>query len=487
MVTFLVSILLLCAGYFVYGKMVERFVGADPERKTPAYERQDGIDFMPMPTWKVFVIQFLNIAGLGPIFGAIMGAAYGPAAYIWIVVGCILMGAVHDFFAGMMSLRNGGANMPDITGRYLGNTMKKVMNFIVAFLLLAVGVSFVTGPSDLIASLTGVSKEIWLYVIFAYYLLATLLPIDKIIGTIYPYMGAALLFMALGVGIMLIAGDISGAHEMVELTPQTLKNWHSDPADNILVPMLFIVVSCGAISGFHSTQSPLMARCLKNEKYARPVFYGSMIAEGIVAMVWATAAMAFFGGPQGLNDAMTEGVMIDGVLTKITPAIAVDMICKSWLGKVGAVIAVIGVVICPITSGDTAFRSLRLTLADLFKSDQKPISKRLLISIPIFALAFFCCKMDFSTVWNYVGIGNQLLATLVLWTSAAYLISKGKPHWMCSLPASFLTFVCVSYFIMAPYKAGGLHLAPVIGYVAGAASGLALLIFCMIKARKVSR
>ena len=487
MVTFLVSILLLCAGYFVYGKMVERFVGADPERKTPAYERQDGIDFMPMPTWKVFVIQFLNIAGLGPIFGAIMGAAYGPAAYIWIVVGCILMGAVHDFFAGMMSLRNGGANMPDITGRYLGNTMKKVMNFIVAFLLLAVGVSFVTGPSDLIASLTGVSKEIWLYVIFAYYLLATLLPIDKIIGTIYPYMGAALLFMALGVGIMLIAGDISGAHEMVELTPQTLKNWHSDPADNILVPMLFIVVSCGAISGFHSTQSPLMARCLKNEKYARPVFYGSMIAEGIVAMVWATAAMAFFGGPQGLNDAMTEGVMIDGVLTKITPAIAVDMICKSWLGKVGAVIAVIGVVICPITSGDTAFRSLRLTLADLFKSDQKPISRRLLISIPIFALAFFCCKMDFSTVWNYVGIGNQLLATLVLWTSAAYLISKGKPHWMCSLPASFLTFVCVSYFIMAPYKAGGLHLAPVIGYVAGAASGLALLIFCMIKARKASR
>ena len=487
MVTFLVSILLLCAGYFVYGKMVERFVGADPERKTPAYERQDGIDFMPMPTWKVFVIQFLNIAGLGPIFGAIMGAAYGPAAYIWIVVGCILMGAVHDFFAGMMSLRNGGANMPDITGRYLGNTMKKVMNFIVAFLLLAVGVSFVTGPSDLIASLTGVSKEIWLYVIFAYYLLATLLPIDKIIGTIYPYMGAALLFMALGVGIMLIAGDISGAHEMVELTPQTLKNWHSDPADNILVPMLFIVVSCGAISGFHSTQSPLMARCLKNEKYARPVFYGSMIAEGIVAMVWATAAMAFFGGPQGLNDAMTEGIMIDGVLTKITPAIAVDMICKSWLGKVGAVIAVIGVVVCPITSGDTAFRSLRLTLADLFKSDQKPISKRLIISVPIFALAFFCCKMDFSTVWNYVGIGNQLLATLVLWTSAAYLISKGKPHWMCSLPASFLTFVCVSYFIMAPYKAGGLHLAPVIGYVAGAASGLALLIFCMIKARKASR
>lgn len=483
MITFLISIFLLVAGYFVYGKIVERFLDADPQRQTPAYELQDGVDFTPMSTWKVFVIQFLNIAGLGPIFGAIMGAAYGPAAYLWIVVGCIFMGAVHDFFAGMMSLRNGGANMPDITGKYLGKGMKVLMNVIVSFLLLAVGVSFVTGPSDLIASLTGVNKEIWLYVIFAYYLLATLLPIDKIIGTVYPYMGAALLFMAVGVGIMLVAGDLNGSHEMIELTPATLRNWHSDPSDNILVPMLFIVVSCGAISGFHSTQSPLMARCLKNERYARPVFYGAMIAEGIVAMIWATAAMSYFGGPEGLNSAMTDGVMIDGVLTKVTPAIAVDMICKSWLGKVGAVIAVIGVVVCPITSGDTAFRSLRLTIADFLKTDQKPVMKRLLICIPIFALAFFCCKMDFSTVWNYVGIGNQLLATIVLWTSAAYLISKAKPHWMCSIPASFLTFVCVSYFLMAPFRNGGLHLNPTIGYVAGIAVALALLIFCIVKSR----
>ena len=332
MITFILSIILLLAGYFVYGRFVERFIGADPSRKTPAYELQDGVDFQPMPTWKVFVIQFLNIAGLGPIFGAIMGAAYGPASYLWIVLGCIFMGAVHDFFAGMMSLRNEGANMPGITGKYLGKGMKGLMNVVVAFLLLAVGVSFVTGPADLIASLTGVSKEIWLYAIFAYYLLATLLPIDKIIGTVYPYMGAALLFMALGVGVMLIAGDINGSHEMIELTPAALKNWHSDPQNNIMIPMLFIVVSCGAISGFHSTQSPLMARCLKNEKYARPVFYGSMIAEGIVAMVWATAAMAYFGGPEGLNNAMTDGIMVDGVLTKITPAIAVDLICKSWLG-----------------------------------------------------------------------------------------------------------------------------------------------------------
>ena len=484
MITFILCILLLIAGYFTYGKFVEKYFGTDPQRPTPAVSMEDGVDYKPMATWKIFVIQFLNIAGLGPIFGAIMGAAYGPAAYLWIVVGCIFMGAAHDFFSGMMSIRTNGANMPDIIGDNLGKTMKTVMNVVVCFLLLAVGVSFVTGPADLIASLTRIDKEIWLYIIFAYYILATLLPIDKIIGTIYPFMGAALLFMALGVGVMLIAGDISGAHEMVELTPATLKNWHSDPENNIMIPMLFVVISCGAISGFHSTQSPLMARCLKNEKYARPVFYGAMVAEGIVAIIWATAAMAYFGGPEGLNSAATEGIMIDGVLTKVTPAIAVDMICKSWLGKVGAVIAVIGVVLCPITSGDTAFRSLRLTIADFLKSDQKPIMKRLLVSIPIFILAFICCKVDFSTLWKYVGIGNQILATIVLWTASAYFIKAGKSHWLCSIPASFLTFVCVSYFIMAPHVNGGLHLSPVAGYVAGIAVALALLVFCAVKARK---
>lgn len=484
MITFVVCILLLVVGYAVYGKFVERYFGVDPQRRTPAYQLEDGVDFQPMPTWKVFVIQFLNIAGLGPIFGAIMGAAYGPAAYIWIVLGCVFMGAAHDFFSGMMSIRSGGSNMPDIIGSNLGRSMKTVMNVVVCFLLLAVGVSFVTGPADLIASLTGLNKEIWLYVIFAYYLLATLLPIDKIIGNVYPLMGAALLFMALGVGVMLVVGDVRGVHEMVELTPSTLKNWHSDPQNNILIPMLFVVVSCGAISGFHSTQSPLMARCLKNEKYARPIFYGAMVAEGIVAIIWATAAMAYFGGPQGLNDAATNGVMINGVLTKVTPAIAVDMICKSWLGKVGAVIAVIGVVVCPITSGDTAFRSLRLTIADFLKSDQKPMMRRLLISVPIFILAFVCCKVDFSTIWKYVGIGNQILAAIVLWTASAYFIKKGKAHWLCSLPATFLTFVCVSYFIMAPHVNGGLHLSPVAGYVAGTVVALALLAFCVVKGRR---
>ena len=467
MLTFIICILCIISGYFIYGKYIERFFGVDPQRSTPACAMEDGVDYKPMPTWKIFVIQFLNIAGLGPVFGAIMGAAYGPAAYIWIVVGCVFMGAAHDFFSGMMSIRSRGANMPDIIGDNLGMTMRAVMNIVVSFLLLAVGVSFVTGPADLLASLTGVDMEIWLYVIFAYYLLATLLPIDKIIGTIYPFMGAALLFMALGVGVMLIAGELNGTHEMMELTPATLKNWHADPQENIMIPMLFVVISCGAISGFHSTQSPLMARCLKNEKYARPVFYGAMIAEGVVAMIWATAAMAYFGGPDGLNEA------------GVTPAVAVDMICRSWLGKFGAVIAIIGVVVCPITSGDTAFRSLRLTIADFLKSDQKPISKRILVSVPIFILAFICCKADFSTIWKYVGIGNQLLATIIMWTAAVYFIKKGKPHWICSVPAAFLTFVCVSYFLMAPYKSGGLHLAPAIGYVAGVAVASGLLFCCV--------
>ena len=485
MVTFIVSILLLIAGYFVYGKIVERFLHVDPSRQTPAYSQQDGIDYQPMPTWKVFVIQFLNIAGLGPIFGAIAGAAYGPAAYIWIVVGCIFMGAVHDFFAGMMSIRNRGANMPDIAEKFLGKGMKVFVNIVVAFLLLAVGVSFVIGPAGLMQNLTSIDKEIWLYIIFGYYILATLLPVDKIIGSIYPYMGAVLLFMALGVGVMLVAGDLSGSHEMVELTPSVLKNWHFSPQTNILVPMMFIVISCGAISGFHATQSPMMARCLKNEKYARPVFYGAMIAEGVVAMIWATAAMAYFGGPEGLNNAMTEtGTMVNGVLVQNAQAAdIVDIICRSWLGKAGAIIAIIGVVVCPITSGDTAFRSLRLSLADLFKCDQKPIAKRLMVSLPIFVVAFFFCKVDFSTAWNYLGIANQTLAASVLWIGAAYLIKKGRAHWMCSLPAAFLTFVCVSFLIVAPL---GLGLAPVIGYVAGAVVGLALLIFCIIKGRKAS-
>lgn len=486
MITFLISVLLLVAGYFVYGKLVEKYLDVDPSRKTPAYSKADGVDFQPMPTWKVFIIQFLNIAGLGPIFGAVSGAAFGPAAYIWIVVGCIFMGAVHDFFAGMMSIHTGGMNMPEVTARYLGKRTKGFMNLVVLFLLMAVGVSFVIGPAGLMQNLTNIDKETWLYIIFGYYILATLLPVDKIIGSIYPFMGAILLFMAVAVGIMMVAGDINGSHEIMELTPANLKNWHSNPDQNMIFPMMFIVISCGAISGFHATQSPMMARCLKNEKHARPVFYGAMIAEGIVALIWASAAIAYFGGPEGLNAAMSDnGAIINGVLVKNAEAAdLVDMICRSWLGKVGAVIAILGVVICPITSGDTAFRSLRLSVADFLKYDQKPIVKRLIVSLPIFIVAFFFCKVDFSTAWSYLGIANQILATLVLWTGAAYLISKGRAHWMCSLPATFLTFICVSFLMTARL---GFGLAPVIGYVAGIAVAVPIFAFCVykgVKARK---
>ena len=486
MSTFIISIALLVAAYFIYGKFVERYFGADPSRQTPVQKLADGVDYKEIRPWKAFVIQFLNIAGLGPIFGAVLGAAYGPAAYLWIVLGCIFMGAAHDYFSGMLSMRHDGMSLPDIVGHYLGKTVKKILLFFVSLMLLAVGVSFVVGPADLLATLTSWPKEVWLYIIFAYYLLATLLPIDKIIGTIYPYMGAALLFMAVGVGGMMIVKAVSGDITMTELTLGTLKNYHADPENNVLVPMLFIVISCGAISGFHSTQSPLVARCITNERYGRPIFYGAMISEGIVAMIWATAAMAYFGGPEGLNAAATEGIIIDGVLTKVTPAIAVDLICRSWLGKVGAVIAIIGVIVCPITSGDTAFRSLRLTLADGLKYRQKPLLNRLIVAIPVFIVAYIMCKVEFSTIWNYVGIGNQALAMTTLWAGAAYLVKAGKNHLILSLPATFLTFVCVSYFLIAPYQSGGLDLNPVIGYVAGTVAALALFVWRIVSARKAT-
>lgn len=484
MITFLISIALLVAAYFVYGKFIERRFGADPKIKTPVQRLEDGVDYKEIKPWRAFVIQFLNIAGLGPIFGAVLGAAYGPAAYLWIVLGCIFMGAVHDYFSGMLSMRHDGMSLPDMVGRYLGKAVKHVLLFFVSIMLLAVGVSFVVGPADLLSTLTSWPKEVWLYIVFAYYLLATLLPIDKIIGTIYPYMGAALLFMAVGVGGMMIVKAFAGELAMPELTLHSLKNYHADPESNVLVPMLFIVISCGAISGFHSTQSPLIARCIANERHGRPIFYGAMICEGIVAMIWASAAMSYFGGPEGLNAAATEGIMIDGVLTKVTPAIAVDLICRSWLGKVGAVIAIIGVIVCPITSGDTAFRSLRLTLADGLKYGQKPLVNRLIVAIPVFVVAFIMCKVEFSTIWNYVGIGNQVLAMTVLWAGAAYLVRNGKSHFILSIPAAFLTFVCVSYFLIAPYASGGLDLKPVAGYVAGIVAALALFVWRIVSARR---
>ena len=434
-----------------------------------------GLQIIKLSQWKIFIIHFLNIAGLGPIFGAILGATYGPVAYIWIVLGCIFMGAVHDYMSGMLSMRNDGKSLPDIVGQYLGKNIKKVIIFFSAFLLMAVGASFVNGPASLLANLTGTNMNIWLYIKFAYYIIATMLPIDKIIGKVYPIMGTALLFMAFGIGSMLLVKGFSGEIHLTELTFDTLKNYRNNPGEYMIIPTLFIVISCGAISGFHATQSPMMARCLKNEKYGRAVFYGAMIAEGIVACIWATAAMAFFNGPEGLNLATAEGA---------TPVIIVDKICHSWLGGIGAIVAVIGVVVCPITSGDTAFRSLRLIFSDALNYNQKPVKNRLIMCVPIFVIAYILCNISFSTLWNYVGISNQLLATVTLWTCATYFVSVKKPHWIMSVPATFLTFICTCFFLVAPTKDGGMNLEPEVGYIAGGILAAILLAIFLRLANK---
>ena len=476
MITFLISITILIAGYFTYGKFVDKFFGADPKRDVPAISMADGVDYKVIKPWKIFIIQFLNIAGLGPIFGALMGAAYGPLAYLWIVLGCVFMGATHDYFAGMLSLRHNGASLNDIIKHYLGKNFTKFLTVVIILLLFAVGTSFISGPAGLLQGITGLDIKIWLAIIFLYYIIATMLPIDKIIGNIYPYLGAILLFMAIAIGGSLLIKGATGEITITELTFDNFRNFKSNPTENILFPMLFVVISCGAISGFHSTQSPLMARCMSNEKYGKPIFYGAMIAEGVVACIWATAAMAYFGGPDGLNAAADAGK---------TPAIIVNEICNTWLGKAGAIIAILGIVVCPITTGDTAFRSLRLILADAVGFPQKSIKNRILVCIPIFLIAFLSCTIDFSVLWTYVGITNQLLAATTLWACAVYLVSVKKNHLVMSIPAVFITYVSVCYLLVAPNKQGGLHMSQEIGMIGGAAATLiCAAIFYFNKVRK---
>ena len=486
MITLAVSVTLLVIGYIVYGRVAERFFGMDPSRATPAFTNTDGIDYIPMKGWRVFMIQFLNIAGLGPIFGAILGAMYGPVVYIWIVVGCIFMGATHDYFGGMLSVQHGGASLPELVGIYLGKPMRMFLRVFTLFLLIFVGVAFVSGPAKLLFAMSGFSLPFWLGLIFLYYILATLLPIDKIIGLLYPFFGAALIFMAVGVLGGIIVNYASGNITLMELSPATLVNFQPDAATNSIFPFLFIVVSCGAISGFHATQSPLMARCLRSEKQGRQIFYGAMIAEGIVAMIWATAAMNYMGDVHGLTYAFTHP-LADNPAIKPDPAWLVNEICRSWLGKTGAVIAVIGVVACPVTSGDTAFRSARLTIADMLKIPQKKISSRLLIVIPVFALAFiltFLMKDEFARIWKFVGISNQALAAITCWTIAMYLGLKGRNHLMMSLPALFLTAVCVTYLLTAPHSGGGLALPVRISVIIGAACAVAALVLFLSVLRK---
>ncbi|MDR2384281.1 MAG: carbon starvation protein A [Tannerella sp.] len=452
MITFLFSIALLVVGYFVYGKIVERSFGIDVTCQTPAVTKRDGVDFLPMKQWRIFMIQFLNIAGLGPVFGAIMGAKFGVSAFLWIVLGSIFAGGVHDYMAGMLSLRMGGANLPEIHGRFLGKGVKNFMIFFMVALMILVGVVFITGPATLLAGLTPhyLDAIFWIAVIFIYYVLATLLPVDKIIGRFYPFFGICLLFMAVGI--------LSALLWHFPALPEIWNGWsntHPQAATNPIFPMMFISIACGAISGFHATQSPIMARTMTNERQGRQIFYGAMILEGVMALIWAAAAIYFFNTEEG------KPVFESGT----NAAVAVNSITRNWLGSFGTILAILGVVFAPITSGDTAFRSARLILADFFKLNQQPIVNRLLIAVPLFiaALGILVYSMKdkdgFDLVWRYFAWANQTLALFTLWAVTIYLAKAKRRYIITLIPALFMTMVC-SVFILISQKEGfGLHIA----------------------------
>ena len=454
MITFIISISALILGYVFYSRIVERVEGIDTGRETPAFRLKDGVDFVPMPWWRVFLIQFLNIAGLGPIFGAVAGAMWGPVAFLWIVLGSVFAGAVHDYFSGMLSIRHNGLSITEIVGIYLGNGIKQFMRGFTVILMVLVGAVFIMGPAKILNGLTAdyLTMTFWVAVVFIYYLLATLLPIDKIIGKLYPLFGLALLFMALG---LIIALFVKGYH-IPELSASNIRNFHIDPEKFPVFPMMFITIACGAISGFHSTQSPMMARCITNEKLGRRVFYGAMISEGVVAMIWAAIGMSFYGGVRELNEVMTAH--------QGNAAYLVNEISNSLLGKVGGALALIGVVAAPITSGDTAFRSARLIVSDFLKFRQGPLKNRLFISIPLFATGFLLTRLDFSIIWRYFAWSNQTLAMIVLWAITVYLAKEHKFYWITLIPAAFMTSVTTSYLLFAPE---GFSLPAQISYLAG--------------------
>lgn len=472
MVTFLTAVILLVLGYVVYGSIVERVFGVDANRKTPCYTMQDGVDYQPMATWKVFLIQFLNIAGTGPIFGAIQGILFGPSAYIWIVLGCIFGGAVHDYLSGMISIRRGGASLPEIVGDELGTVARLGMRILALILMVLVGTVFATTPAGLLATLTTDwgffgSPLFWTIVIFVYYIFATLLPIDKLIGRIYPIFGLALLVMAVGVlyGIFAYEGD------MPEIT-SAFTNHH--PGTTLpIFPGLCITIACGAVSGFHATQSPMMARCIKNEKLGRGVFYGAMITEGLVAMIWAGAAIKFADSLDVLGATPYEkllNAMTDPVTHKLNPAIIVNAICNSWLGGLGAVLAILGVVAAPITSGDTAFRCARLIAADFLKLRQDKIIKRLVLCLPLFAISIVLMFVDFQILWRYFAWVNQSLSVFTLWAITVWLAKERKCFYVTLVPGVWMTLICTTYILVAPE---GFQLAPMWANVIGA--GLTLL------------
>ncbi len=483
MISFIISIYVLVCAYFVYGRIVEKVFSPD-NRMTPAVALSDGVDYIAMPGWKVFMIQFLNIAGTGPIFGAIMGAWYGPAAYLWIVFGCVFAGAVHDYFVGMLSMRNSGSGLPELVGLYLGQNARRLMLVFSVILLAMVGVVFVYSPALILGGMWG-TKMMWVFIIFGYYVIATMLPIDKIIGKIYPLFAFSLLFMAAALFVGLIIkhpalpeiwsnmGDINAN------SPQSLLGTETFIDKNPLFPCLFITIACGAISGFHATQSPLMARCLSSEKYGRQIFYGAMITEGIVALIWATVSMYFFyygGWREVVSPETAENFLaqVDGGKSLIqyfdAPSV-VKEVCSGWLGIFGGILAILGVVAAPITSGDTAFRSARLIIADAMGLAQRTISKRLVVSIPLFIAAIMLLVWQaenpngFNIIWQWFGWSNQTLATFALWTITVYLVQRKKPFIITFVPALFMTVVCSTFLLVSGQAFG---LSTQIGYTGGA-------------------
>ena len=454
MFTLIISLGALLLGYLYYSRFIERFAGLDGKRVTPAYTMQDGVDYIPMPWWRVFLIQFLNIAGLGPIFGALAGAMWGPVAYLWIVLGAVFAGATHDYFSGVLSIHHRGLSVTEIMGIYLGPAAKQVMRGFTVILMVLVGAVFITGPANILGNMTDGfgSSVFWVLAVFAYYVVATMLPIDKIIGKIYPVFGFTLLFMAVG---LIISMFVNG-YDIPELTFSSLRNFHHQPEKFPIFPMLFITIACGAISGFHSTQSPLMARCITNEKLSRRVFYGAMITEAVVAIIWASVGMTVYGGIRGLNETMVQ--------QGGNAAVIVSDICHKLLGGFGGILALLGVVAAPITTGDTAFRSARLIVADFLNFKQGPIKNRLMVSVPLFAVGFLLTQINFAVIWRYFAWANQTLGMVFLWTISVYLAQRNKPVWITVIPATFMTAVTSTYILVAPE---GLALARNIGYPLG--------------------
>lgn len=436
MITFILCLAFLIVGYFIYGKFIENTVGLNTLGETPAVRLEDGVDYVPMPWYKVFLIQFLNIAGTGPIFGAISGALFGPVAFLWITFGCVFAGATHDYLSGVISMKHDGISVSEIVGIYLGDKMKMVMRVFSVVLLVLVGTVFVSSPAGLLANMTGRSITFWTVIIIIYYIVATVLPIDKVIGKIYPVFGAALLIMAVGLCGAMIIGQFNGSMHMMEMN---LSDLH--PKNLPVFPFLFTTIACGALSGFHATQSPMMARCVNHASDSKRVFFGAMIVEGIVALIWCAVTIAFFGDTVSINKCLAETGGASGV---------VNTVSKGLLGTFGSILAVLGVVACPITSGDTAFRSARLTIADSIKYKQDKLKSRFVLAIPLFIVCIVLTQIDFDIIWRYFAWSNQTLATIFLWTCSVYLLKNKKNHWITTVPATFMSYIVISYILQAP-------------------------------------